>query len=96
MKSYEQIGLEIGRIVQEKNLAYGDSFAKSHKILQVLYPFGVKPEQFTDLLAVTRIIDKLFRIASDKKALGENPFSDIAGYGILGVYEGLKDEDNKR
>jgi hypothetical protein len=90
MKSFEQIGLEIGRLVAEKNLAYGDAFAKSHKILQVLYPNGVKPEQYTDLLAITRIIDKLFRIASDKRALGENPFSDIAGYGILGVYE-----DNK-
>jgi uncharacterized protein YjgD (DUF1641 family) len=90
MKSYEQIGLEIGRLVQEKNTAYGSSFAKSHKILQILYPGGIIPEQYKDMLAITRIIDKLFRIATDKKALGENPYSDIAGYGILGVYE-----DNK-
>jgi hypothetical protein len=90
MKSFEQIGLEIGRLVQEKNTAYGSSFSLSHKILQVLYPNGIKPEQYKDMLAITRIIDKLFRIATDKKALGESPYSDIAGYGILGVYE-----DNK-
>jgi hypothetical protein len=37
------------------------------------------------MLAVTRIVDKLFRIATDKDAFGENPFKDIAGYGILGI-----------
>ena len=37
------------------------------------------------MLAVVRIVDKLFRIATDKDAFGESPFKDIAGYGILGV-----------
>ena len=37
------------------------------------------------MLAMTRIIDKLFRIATHKDAFGESPFKDIAGYGILGV-----------
>ncbi len=37
------------------------------------------------MLAITRIIDKLFRIATKKDAFGESPFKDIAGYGILGI-----------
>jgi hypothetical protein len=37
------------------------------------------------MLAITRIVDKLFRIATKKDAFGENPFKDIAGYGILGI-----------
>ena len=37
------------------------------------------------MLAITRIVDKLFRIASQKEAFDESPFKDIAGYGILGV-----------
>lgn len=37
------------------------------------------------MLAITRIVDKLFRIATDKDAFGESPFKDIAGYGILGL-----------
>jgi hypothetical protein len=37
------------------------------------------------MLAITRILDKLFRIATRKDAFGESPFKDIAGYGILGV-----------
>ena len=42
------------------------------KILKVLYPNWIKPEQYRDMLAVTRIVDKLFRIATQKEAFGEN------------------------
>jgi hypothetical protein len=86
---YEKIGQSIGNLVDEKNLAYGSSFEKSNEILKVLYPDGVLSHQYKEMLAVTRIIDKLFRIATKKDAFGENPFRDIAGYGILGC-----DEDN--
>ena len=84
-KTYEQIGQEIGKLVDEKNAAYGSSFAESHKILSVLYPNGIKPEQYTDALAIIRVIDKLFRIANKKDAFGETPWRDIAGYAILGI-----------
>ena len=43
--SFEQIGTEIGKLVQEKNAAYGSSFAECHKILSALSPSGIKPEQ---------------------------------------------------
>ena len=49
-----------------------------------------KPDQYTDMLAVVRIFDKLFRIATRKDAFGESPFKDIAGYGLLGA---LNDEE---
>jgi hypothetical protein len=84
-KTYKQIGEEIGSLVDEKNAAYGSSFAESYKILSVLYPNGIKPEQYTDALAIIRVIDKLFRIANKKDAFGESPWNDIAGYAILGV-----------
>jgi len=82
---FEKIGTEIGKLVDQKNTAYGDSFKKSEQILKILYPDGVHPEQYQDMLAITRILDKLFRIATSKDAFGESPFKDIAGYGILGV-----------
>jgi len=87
---YEQIGTRIGKLVDKKNKAYGDSFNKSGAVLTTLYPDGIKPEQYTDILCIIRILDKLFRIASQKEAFGESPYGDIAGYGILGV---KKDED---
>lgn len=85
LMKFEKIASEIGRLVEEKNLAYGSSFLKSEKILKILYPDGIKPDQYRDMLAITRIVDKLFRIATRKDAFGESPFKDIAGYGILGV-----------
>ena len=80
---YSQRGKEIGELVERKNKAYGDSFAKSGDILRILYPDGIDPDQYDDVLTLARIIDKLFRIATDRDALGESPYEDIAGYSIL-------------
>ena len=84
-KKYHEIGEEIGRLVQEKNEAYGDSFGQACRILEVLYPDGIQPSQYRDALAITRVIDKLFRLANKKDAFGESPWRDICGYAILGV-----------
>jgi hypothetical protein len=80
-------GMEIGALVEEKNAAYGSSFAKAGDFLKLLYPDGMKPEQYQDALLLVRIFDKQMRIATKKDALGENPYRDIAGYGILGTTE---------
>ena len=80
---YEEIGAEIGRLVDQKQKAYGRSFDRSGHILSILYPRGVQPVQYDDLLAMVRIIDKMFRIATDKKAMGESPWTDVAGYALL-------------
>lgn len=83
--TYVETGAEIGELVERKNVAYGDSFNQSGEILKILYPNGVKPGEYKTLLAVTRILDKLFRIATNPEAFGENPWIDIAGYSILMV-----------
>lgn len=80
---YEDHAREIGKLVDEKQRAYGDSFHKSEQVLRVLYPSGIRLDQYVDLLTMVRVIDKLFRVATDKDALGESPWRDIAGYGIL-------------
>lgn len=80
---YEEIGKEIGALVDKKNAAYGDSFNKSGEILKLLFPKGIAPEQYEDMLFIVRNIDKLFRLATSKDAFGENPCRDIAGYAIL-------------
>jgi|GEM_PF-1366844 len=82
---YEEIGASIGRLIQEKQAAYGDSFNRSNEILRVLYPEGVTPDKYRDFLAVTRVIDKLFRIATDRDALGESPWRDVMGYALLSL-----------
>jgi hypothetical protein len=84
------IATKLGKLVEEKNAAYGSAFQNAGKVLQVLYPDGIRPDQMIDALIVTRILDKLFRIANRKNAFGESPYGDISGYGILGM---LNDED---
>lgn len=80
---YEEIGAAIGCLVDKKQKAYGRSFDHSGAILAILYPYGIQLAQYPDLLGMVRIIDKLFRIATDKQALGESPWLDIAGYALL-------------
>ena len=88
---YKEAGARIGELVAEKNEAYGDSFARSGEVMRVLYPDGISLEGMDDALAVVRVVDKLFRIATNKDALGESPWVDVAGYSIL-ASERSKDE----
>lgn len=82
---YKSIGEQVGTLVQQKQAAYGDSFGKSGDIMRILYPDGISPGQMDDALAVTRMLDKLFRIATDRDAMGESPWRDIAGYALLSI-----------
>lgn len=89
---FEALATKIGKIVDKKNAAYGDSFAQAGTFLKLLYPNGIAPEKYGDMLAVVRIFDKLKRIASQKDAFDEDPFSDIVGYGLLGIMNNKQDE----
>lgn len=82
---FKMSALEIACLVEQKQAAYGDSFGKSGKIMEILYPEGIKPDQLKDALTVVRVIDKLFRIATKKDAFGESPWRDIMGYALLEV-----------
>jgi len=82
---FEKIGRDIGKIVGEKNAAYGNSFGRAGDCLKQMYPDGIRPDQYESLLTITRVLDKLFRIAKDEDAFGESPWMDIAGYSILAV-----------
>lgn len=82
---YHRIAQDVADLVTEKQAAYGDSFTHAGEVMRVLYPDGIKPDQMDDALVVVRVIDKLFRIATDRDALGEDPWRDIQGYALLAV-----------
>lgn len=88
--SLSALGAQIGNLLEEKNKAYGSAFDKAGEFLKLLYPNGIVPEQYGDALALVRIFDKQMRIATSKDAFSEEPYKDIAGYGILGWKKGLK------
>jgi hypothetical protein len=84
--AFMAIAKQAGELVSEKNMAYGKSFHRSGDFLKLLYPDGIKPDQYQDALALVRVFDKQMRIATAKDAFGESPWGDICGYGILGVH----------
>jgi hypothetical protein len=85
MPNFKKIGKKVGKLVTKKNAAYGNSFKKSEEFIKILYPDGIKPKDYENILLLLRIFDKQVRIATDKDALGESPWQDIAGYAILGL-----------
>jgi hypothetical protein len=91
-RTFEEIGAAVGQLVDEKNAAYGSSFACSGDFLRLLFPNGIPPSQYDDALLLVRIFDKQMRIATNRDAFGESPYQDIAGYGLLGtqLYEERK------
>lgn len=95
---YIHIGSELGKLVQDKQLAYGDSFGRAGECLRQMYPNGIKPTQYDDVLTIARILDKLFRIANAPEAFGENPYKDIGGYSILGCgrYSNTQEKTNDK
>ncbi|NOK32373.1 hypothetical protein HMI49_04050 [Corallococcus exercitus] len=82
---YAQLAAEVAALVASKQAAYGDAFGKAGSVMRILYPEGIPPEKLDDALVVVRIVDKLFRVATDRDALGESPFRDITGYGLLAL-----------
>jgi hypothetical protein len=46
---------ELGNLVAEKNQAYGDAVASVGEALLLLYPDGIKPEQYDDLGLIVRV-----------------------------------------
>lgn len=84
MKFEEQVQ-EVAALVIQKNKAYGNSFGTAGEALRILYPDGIKPEQYETALLVTRIWDKLKRLATANDPYGEDPFVDVAGYAICGA-----------
>jgi len=83
--NYVRLGEEIGILVGKKQEAYGDSFGRSGAVLREMFPDGIKPNQYGDLLTIARILDKLFRLANNPEAFGESPYRDICGYALLGI-----------
>ncbi len=83
--TFVEIASKLGNLLESKNAAYGNAFENTGHILRLLYPGGIRPEQYGDVALVVRILDKLSRVATNNDPTGESPYMDIAGYGMLGA-----------
>lgn len=82
---YAAAALEVAELVARKQEAYGDAFTRSGEVLKILYPNGVSVDNYQELLTVTRVLDKLFRISTNNDSFNEDPWRDILGYALLAV-----------
>jgi hypothetical protein len=95
-KSFTELAKGIGELVESKNKAYGSAFDKCGDFLRVLYPEGIKPEQYKDMLCIVRVFDKLMRIATSYDGTEEkkvDAYSDLMGYGLLGLRASLEEKE---
>tara|TARA_Y100000592_G_scaffold97537_1_gene168480 strand:- start:1399 stop:1710 length:312 start_codon:yes stop_codon:yes gene_type:complete len=87
--NYTEIANSLAKLLNEKQKAYGDAFGSMEEVFKILYPDGIQPYQYSDLLTVVRMLDKVFRIANmppeGKDVMGEEPYKDIAGYALLAL-----------
>jgi len=83
MKTYEETGRRIGRLVGEKQEQYGKAHEKVEKMLEILFPDGIYPP-YHGVSILIRMLDKVCRIAAGNKG-EENAWEDIAGYAILKI-----------
>lgn len=89
LNNYEQIAINIAAMLRDKQSLYGDAYPKVEACLQILYPNGIQTSQYGDIVYVTRIIEKLSRIANRNKTNKllekESPFRDIVGTAFLAM-----------
>lgn len=91
-----ELAQEVGKLVELKDKAYGNAFDLAGDFLKLLYPNGVAPEQYPDMLCLVRIFDKMKRIATNKGAFSENPYQDLVGYALLGLRRHTNEKDKER
>lgn len=96
MKNFQELAKGIADLVAEKEKSYGSAFDKCGDFLKVLYPEGIKPEQYKDMLCIVRVFDKLMRIATSYEGTEEkkvDAYSDLMGYGLLGLRASLEERE---
>lgn len=91
-----ELAQEVGKLVELKDKAYGNAFDLAGQFLKLLYPDGATPEQFPDMLCLVRIFDKMKRIATNKEAFSESPYSDIIGYALLGLRRSQRETASRK
>ena len=88
--TYHDLAREIADLLEVKQAQYGNSVGTAPKILALLYPEGVRVDQYPDMLTIVRMLDKFKRVATAKADDPEDPWQDLCGYPLLRLAERRK------
>lgn len=94
--TYEEKGRELGALVDQKQLAYGNAVERVHEVMKAfLNPYlndnegtyTIPQELLIHLQLMVRTMDKFNRIVNNPKQdlMEENTYNDIMGYALLGA-----------
>lgn len=98
---FEEIALGLASLLKEKESKYGDTYQLLPSILPIFYKnfydqktncYLLSYDDFSRLLAVTRVFDKLCRIVHGDKG-EESAWRDIAGYAMLEIRKQMKKKE---
>ena len=92
MLNFLKTATDLGKLLEEKNHQYGNSYIIVPDILRILYPTGIKPHQYGDTSIIIRILDKINRRANGNSDAAED-WRDIGGYGIVKLAEILEEKE---
>lgn len=90
---YEEKSRQLGKLVADKQTAYGNSVDSSFHVMKAFLErykyhdgYRIPEELLQHILLMVRIIDKQNRIFSNPQGdlMGESPYVDIQGYSLLG------------
>lgn len=84
------IGESIGKMAAGKNVSYGDSYIRTTEFIRLVFPDGIKPEQYHLLAPIIRWWDKTNRLIAKPNAYGESPRIDMVGYAILDAVSDIR------
>ncbi len=102
--SFEKHGQELGKLIDMKQEAYGDSITKTNELLKVFMQdydngdgtYTIPKSLLKHIGLMVRVLDKQNRIFSnpDGDLMSESPYMDLSGYGMLG--ERMSNESSNR
>ncbi len=102
--SFEKHGQELGKLIDMKQEAYGDSITKTNELLKVFMQdydngdntYTIPKSLLKHIGLMVRVLDKQNRIFSnpDGDLMSESPYMDLSGYGMLG--EKMSNESSDR
>jgi len=96
-KDFHALAAGLATMLEEKRQAYGQNMEIVPKVMELLYPNGVRPEHYPTMLLLVRILDKISRLASGggRWALGEDAWKDIAGYALCAMYDAPENREDR-
>ena len=93
---YEEIGGFVGLMTDRKNAALHNVLNRSGEMIRILYPHGIRTDQYGDFLILNRIIDNMCQIPSGGPALAQEAWLEIACFALMkcrDAVNGGKDEN---